>query len=84
MRDGRRSTRSDTSPSDITPSDITPSDIEAKFRQVQGQLDVVAAGGKRKLAMAGAAAGLMLVLLVYVMGRRAGKKRSTVLEIRRL
>ncbi len=63
---------------------ITPADIEAKFREVQGQIDVVAADGKRRLAVIGAVGGVVLVVVVYYLGRRAGKRRSTVLEIRRL
>lgn len=63
---------------------ITPSDIEAKFREVQGQFDEVAADGKKRLALVGAVGGVVLVVVVYYLGRRAGKRRSTVLEIRRL
>ncbi len=63
---------------------ITPADIESKFREVQGQFDVVAADGKRRLAVVGAVGGVVLVIVVYLIGRRAGKRRSTVLEIRRL
>jgi hypothetical protein len=63
---------------------ITPADIEAKFRDMQGQVEVVAADGKRKAAVAGSAIGLILLLLVYVLGRRAGTRKSSVLEIRRL
>jgi hypothetical protein len=63
---------------------ITPADIEAKFREIQGQFDTVAAGSKRTLVAAAAAGGVVLLLVVYVLGRRAGRKRSTVLEIRRI
>ncbi len=63
---------------------ITPADIEAKFRDIQGQIDVVADDSKKRVAVGGAALSVILMLLVYVMGRRAGKRRSTVLEIRRL
>lgn len=63
---------------------ITPADIEAKFRDVQGQIDVVAEDGKKKVVVAGAFAAVLLMLIVYVLGRRTGKKKSTVLEIRRL
>jgi hypothetical protein len=63
---------------------ITPADIEAKFREIQGQVDVVAEDGKKRAALGGAVLGVFLLLLVYLLGRRAGKKRSTVLEIRRL
>lgn len=63
---------------------ITPADIEAKFREIQGQLGDAAEGGKRTLAMVGAAGAVVVILAVYVMGRRSGRKRSTVLEIRRI
>lgn len=63
---------------------ITPADIEAKFRDIQGQVDVVAEDGKKKMALAGGVIGVILLLIIYIMGRRAGKKQSSVLEIRRL
>jgi hypothetical protein len=63
---------------------ITPADIEAKFRDIQGQMDVVAEDSKKKVALAGAALTVILLLIVYVVGRNAGKKTSSVLEIRRL
>lgn len=65
-------------------ADITPADIEAKFRDIQGQIDVVADDSKKTLALGGIVAAVILFLIVYVLGRRAGKKRSTVVEIRRL
>ena len=63
---------------------ITPADIEAKFRDIQGQMDVVAEDSKKKLAIAGTALSIIILLIVYVVGRNAGKKTSSVLEIRRL
>jgi hypothetical protein len=63
---------------------ITPADIETKFRELQSQFDTVTSGGKRTLITAGAVGGVVLLLVVYVMGRRAGRKRSSVLEIRRI
>jgi len=65
-------------------TNITPADIEAKFRDIQGQIDVVAEDGKKKAVVAGVAAAVLLLLVMYLMGRRTGKKKSTVLEIRRL
>lgn len=63
---------------------ITPADIEAKFRDIQGQMDVVAEDSKKKLAVGGLAVSVIILLIVYVVGRNAGKKTSSVLEIRRL
>lgn len=62
---------------------ITPADIEAKFRDIQGQVDVVAEDSKKKVALGGAVGAAILLLLIYVLGRKAGKKKSSVLEIRR-
>ena len=63
---------------------ITPADIEAKFRDIQGQVDVVAEDSKKKMALAGGVVGIILLLIIYILGRKAGKKQSSVLEIRRL
>ena len=62
---------------------ITPADIEAKFRDIQGQVDVVAEDSKKRVALGGGAVAVIIMLLVYVLGRKAGKKKSSVLEIRR-
>ncbi len=63
---------------------ITPADIEAKFRDIQGQVEVVAEDSKKKMALGGSAVAVIIMLIIYVIGRNAGKKKSSVLEIRRL
>ncbi len=65
-------------------ANITPADIEAKFRDIQGQVDTVTEDGKKKAVIGGSAVAVILLLIIYVLGRNAGKKKSTVLEIRRL
>jgi len=63
---------------------ITPADIEAKMRDIQGQVDTVAEDGKKKAALGGSVVAILLLLIIYTLGRNAGKKKSTVVEIRRL
>ncbi len=63
---------------------ITRADLEAKFREVQTELSSTAEKAKSKVLIAGAGLALLVVLLAFVFGRRSGKKRSTVVEIRRL
>ncbi len=63
---------------------ITPADIEAKLRNVQGQVDSVKEDSKKKMTLIGGGLAALLVLAIYLVGRNAGKKKSTVLEIRRL
>lgn len=63
---------------------ITPADIETKFREIQGQVDTVAEDGKKKAAIAATIGAIILLTIIYMMGMKTGKKKSTVLEIRRL
>ncbi len=65
-------------------SKITPADLENKFRDIQGQVDTVAQDSKKKAAVGGTVVAVLLLMIIYVLGRNAGKKKSTVLEIRRL
>ena len=63
---------------------ITPADIEAKFRQIQGEVDTVAEDGKQKAAAIGGVVAVLLLVLIFFLGQRSGKRKSTVLEVRRL
>jgi hypothetical protein len=60
------------------------SDIEAKLREIRGEVDSTATAAK---PAAMAVAGVVVVALLagaYLLGRRKGKKKSTVVEIRRV
>ena len=63
---------------------ITPADLESKFRDIQGQVDTVAGDSKKKATIGATILAILLLVIIYSMGRKAGKKKSTVLEIRRL
>jgi hypothetical protein len=63
---------------------ITRDDIEAKFRELQGGAHDQAASAKGTLLAAGGVVAVILVLIVFLLGRRAGKQRSTIVEIRRV
>ena len=68
---------------DETPK-ITRDDLEAGFRdlsnEVQGKVDEA----KPKLLPAAVGVGLLLLLLAYVIGKRVGVTKSTIVEIRRI
>jgi hypothetical protein len=66
------------------PTKITPADLERKLRALQG--DVQGAVDDKKPALAGVAAGagVVLLLIFFFLGKRAGKKRSAIVEIRRI
>jgi hypothetical protein len=63
---------------------ITPDDLERKFRSLQG--DVQDAVDDKKSTVAGIAAGggLLLLMMFFLLGKRSGKKRSAIVEIRRI
>lgn len=66
------------------PEKITRDDIEAKLRELRGEVEEgveVARGVGTVVAVAGV---VILVVSAYWMGRRRGRRRQTVLEIRRI
>jgi hypothetical protein len=63
---------------------ITRDDLEAKFRELEGEARDQVASARTTLIMAGGIAALIVLLLVFLLGRRAGKQRSTIVEIRRV
>jgi hypothetical protein len=63
---------------------ITREDLEAKLRDITGDVSE-SVDSARSIGLAIAVgAGVLLVVTAYWFGRRKGKKRKTVLEIRRI
>lgn len=62
---------------------ITRADLESKFQALQTELQGVAEAKKPKIATIATIAGAAVIILAYVLGRRGGRKRRSVLEIRR-
>ncbi len=63
---------------------ISRDDIEAKLRGIQGQVSNVASDSSDKLQKIVIAAAGVALLLVFVIGRKSGTKKTTVVEIRRV
>jgi hypothetical protein len=63
---------------------VTRTDIEAKLEELRGTVEPVAEQAKGAALVVGAAVVVGLVLTAYVLGRRRGKKRQTVVEIKRV
>jgi hypothetical protein len=63
---------------------VTRDDIEAKLRAIQ--TDVVdRVESKRSTVLTGVGvAALLLLIIVYLLGRRTGKRKTTIVEIRRV
>ena len=63
---------------------VTRDDLEQRFAAVQSGIHGKIEARKSKLVTAGSVAAFVLLALVYLMGRRAGKRKTTLVEIRRL
>jgi hypothetical protein len=66
------------------PKKITRDDIEAKMRELQGEVDENIESAKSVVVPVAIGAGVLLVLLAFLLGRRKGRKRQLVLEIKRI
>lgn len=62
---------------------ITRADLEGKFKLLQDDIQGTADRNKSTLATYAAVAGGAVVILAFAFGRRSGRKRRSVLEIRR-
>ena len=63
---------------------ITRDQLEDKFRELEGGAREQAESARSTVVTAGAVAALILLLLAFLLGTRKGRKRSTVVEIRRV
>ena len=64
--------------------EISRSDLEAKMRELQGEVETTATSAKEYAMVAGAVALVAIVSVAFLLGRRRGKKKTTVVEVRRL
>jgi hypothetical protein len=67
-----------------TSKTITPDDLQAKFVELQDNVENATAGARETAKKASVAGLLLLLILVYVLGRRRGSSGKTVVEVRRV
>ena len=63
---------------------ISRDDLEAKFRDVKGGVDQRTLAAKESAKPFLIGAGVLVLFLAYLIGKRVGKTKSTVVEIRRI
>jgi hypothetical protein len=63
---------------------VTRADLEAKFQELRGATEPGAQKAKGLGIAAVVAGGVLLVLVAYLVGRRKGRKRTTIVEVRRV
>lgn len=63
---------------------ISRNDIESKLREIRGEVDSVGESSKTLALAAGAAVAVAVVSLAFLLGKRKGKRKTTVVEVRRV
>lgn len=68
----------------VVPDKITPQDLEDKFKSLQDEIQGKVDEKKTSIATVAAGGGIALLIIFFLLGRRSGKKRSAIVEIRRV
>lgn len=71
-------------PARTADSPIRRDDLEAKLRELQGGVDETRQSATTTLMTVGAVVAVGVVAVAFLLGRRKGKKRTTVVEVRRI
>jgi LPXTG-motif cell wall-anchored protein len=63
---------------------VTRADLEAKLREVRGEIEETGEAAKGTALIVAGVAAAALLGLVFLLGKRRGRRKSTVVEIRRV
>lgn len=66
------------------PQPIRRSDLEAKMRELQGGVTETREAATNTLVTVGAVLVVGAIAVAFLLGRRKGRKRTTVVEVRRI
>ena len=67
-----------------TTTKISPEDLQNKLQAFQNGVQGKVDDKKSTLAAAGGVALVILVLVFFMLGKRSGKKKTTLVEIKRI
>ena len=63
---------------------VTRADIEAKLREIRGEVDTGVESARNVTLIVGAVAAVAIVGAMYFLGKRRGRRQTTVVEVRRV
>jgi len=64
-------------------STVSRADIEGKLRALQGDVQDKVEDQKSTIMVIAGVVGMVLIVTFYLLGRRSGRRKSAVVEIRR-
>ncbi|HLI24826.1 MAG TPA: hypothetical protein VKU91_07705 [Acidimicrobiales bacterium] len=65
------------------PDHVTKEDIAAKLAEIRGDVEETAQGARPTLTLVAVGVGVAVIVAVFLLGRSRGRRKSTVVEIRR-
>ena len=68
----------------VVPDKITPQDLENKFKALQNDIQGRVEEKKTSIVTVAAGSAAVLMFIFFLLGRRSGKRRSAIVEIRRV
>ena len=68
----------------VVPDKITPQDLENKFKALQNDIQGRVEDKKTSIVTVAAGSAAVLMFIFFLLGRRSGKRRSAIVEIRRV
>ena len=63
---------------------ITRADIEGKLHEMRGEVEESAEAAKTPIMAIAGGVAVAIVIVAFLLGKRRGRRRSTVVEIRRV
>ena len=63
---------------------ISRDDLEREFRSLQGEAREMVGEQSNKLITMGVVGAVIVVVLIFLLGRRSGRRKNTFIEIRRV
>ena len=63
---------------------VSRADIEAKLREIRGEVDTGVESARNVGLIVGAVAAVAIVGTIYFLGKRRGRRQTTVVEVRRV
>ena len=66
------------------PGKITRADIEGKLREMRGDVEETAEAAKAPIMAIAGGVAAAIVIAAFLFGKRRGRRKSTVVEIRRV
>lgn len=69
--------------STVNDQKISRDDIKSKLTDIQGEATQTVESAKNQLVAAAAITAILVLITMFLLGRRSGKRSSAVIEVRR-